>query len=110
MEEDSEKETRVVQTAGKSYGFGSLKIYVDYTLQDGEKVDWSIMRMDQSYLTDITDALRVDLENIERRIRQTTESSEDSSISAEIRRKLLDKKFRMKLLIKIIDDELDEGS
>lgn len=106
MEKDLEKEIKADQNIGKD-SFFSKPVYLEHSCLNGKKVDWSIMGMDQEYIEDIKDALKTDIENVEKRIKNACSVAFDADSDPRVLKKLSEKKSRIQLLIKLIENELD---
>ena len=84
-------------------------LYIDYTLQEGEKIDWAMMMMDESFIHDIKDSLTTQIEVMDKRIDNACKT-DGGHINAQIIKAMATKRERLKLMLNLIKKELDEDA
>jgi|GEM_PF-6613518 len=80
--------------------------YVDYTVLDGSKTDWAVMMMNQDLVEDMRDSFESHIEVLDKRIKNAS-SAPNNSINQEVLKKLLLQKERIKVMLTLINKELE---
>jgi len=82
-------------------------LYVDYTVDGGQKIDWAIMMMDKDFVHDMRDSFKTEISAMDKRIDNQCAIIGGES-NARIIQKMATKRERLKIMLTLIEKELDE--